>query len=80
MANSRCSSIGCLPMPAFLDQIEIWFSLLQRKLLQPKHFTSLNELEQAIQDFIRYYNQTAKPLEWSYTVEKLERKLGTNLR
>jgi hypothetical protein len=52
----------------------------QRKLLQPKHFTSLNELEQAIQDFIRYYNQTAKPLEWSYTVEKLERKLGANLR
>ncbi len=65
---------------SWLDQIEIWFSLLQRKLLQPKHFTSLNELEQAIQDFIRYYNQTAKPLEWSYTVEKLERKLGTNLR
>jgi len=65
---------------SWIDQIEIWFSLLQRKLLQPKHFTSLNELEQAIQDFIRYYNQTAKPLEWSYTVEKLERKLGTNLR
>ena len=70
-----------LPVNAsWLDQIEIWFSLLQRKLLQPKHFTSLNELEQAIADFIGYYNQTAKPLEWSYTVEKLERKLGTNLR
>jgi len=65
---------------SWLDQIEIWFSLLQRKLLQPKHFTSLDELEQAIQDFIGYYNQTAKPLAWSYTVEKLERKLGTNLR
>jgi len=37
-------------------------------------------LPQAIADFIGYYNQTAKPLEWSYTVEKLERKLGTNLR
>jgi DDE superfamily endonuclease/Homeodomain-like domain len=70
-----------LPVNAsWLDQIEIWFSLLQRKLLQPKHFTSLNELEQAIADFISYYNQTAKPLQWSYTVEKLERKLGTNLR
>ncbi len=64
---------------SWLDQIEIWFSLLQRKLLQPKHFTSLNELEQAIQDFIGYYNQTAKPLKWSYTVEKLEHKLAPRL-
>jgi hypothetical protein len=70
-----------LPVNAsWLDQIEIWFSLLQRKLLQPKHFTSLNELEQAIADFIGHYNQTAKPLEWSYTVEKLERKLAPSLR
>ena len=70
-----------LPVNAsWLDQIEIWFSLLQRKLLQPNHFTNLNELEQAIQDFILHYNQNAKPLKWSYTVEQLERKLGTNSR
>lgn len=67
-------------MPAFLDQIEIWFSMLQRKLLQPNHFISLDELERAIADSIRYYNQTAKSLEWSYTVEKLERKLAPRLR
>jgi transposase len=67
------------PNASWLDQIEIWFSLLQRKLLQPKHFTSLNELEQAIQDFIIYYNQTAKPLKWSYTVEQLEHKLAPRL-
>jgi transposase len=64
---------------SWLDQIEIWFSLLQRKLLQPNHFLSLDELEQAILDFITRYNQTAKPLKWSYTVEQLERKLGTHL-
>jgi transposase len=63
------------PNASWLDQIEIWFSLLQRKLLQPNHFCSLDALEQAILDFITHYNQTAKPLEWSYTVEKLERKL-----
>ncbi len=67
-------------MPAFLDQIEIWFSLLQRKLLQPNHFCSLDELEQAILDFIAHSNRAAEPLKWSYTVEKLERKFGTNLR
>jgi hypothetical protein len=64
---------------SWLDQIEIWFSLLQRKLLQPNHFTSLDELQQAILDFIAHYNQTAKPLKWSYTVEQLERKLATRL-
>ena len=64
---------------SWLDQLEIWFSLLQRKLLQPNHFCSLDELEQAIQNFITHYNQTAKPLKWSYTVEQLEHKLATRL-
>jgi transposase len=63
---------------SWLDQIEIWFSILQRKLLQLNHFTSLETLRQAIMDFIAYYNQTAKPIKWSYTVQKLEQKLGVN--
>jgi hypothetical protein len=64
---------------SWLDQIEIWFSILQRKLLQPNHFVSVAALEQAIAEFIARYNQTAKPIKWTYTVEKLERKLGTYL-
>jgi DDE superfamily endonuclease len=69
-----------LPVNAsWLDQIEVWFSLLQRKLLQPNHFRSHDELEQAIADFIARYNQTAKPLKWSYTVEQLEHKLAARL-
>lgn len=69
-----------LPVNAsWLDQIEIWFSVLQRKLLQPNHFSTIAALEQAIADFIAYYNQTAKPVQWSYTVEKLEHKLGSLL-
>jgi transposase len=69
-----------LPINAsWLDQIEIWFSLLQRKLLQPNHFSCRQELERAILDFMTHYNQTVKPLEWSYTVEHLERKLATRL-
>jgi hypothetical protein len=66
-------------MPAFLDQIEIWFSIFQRKLLQPNHFAHTQDLEQAIADFLAYYNQDAKPIKWTYTVEKLEHKLGRNL-
>ena len=61
-----------------MDQIEIWFSILQRKLLQPNHFESLQTLEIAILAFIARYTETAKPIQWIYTFEKLERKLGIN--
>ena len=30
-------------------------------------------------EFLTYYNQTAKPINWTYTVEKLEQKIGTDL-
>jgi hypothetical protein len=63
---------------SWLDQLEIWFSVLQRKLLQPNHFISTTDLEQALLAFIAYGNRAAKPIQWSYTVEQLERKLGMN--
>lgn len=61
---------------SWLDQIEIWFSILQRKLLKPNHFGRVEELAQAIAAFIAHYNETARPIQWTYTVEKLEAKLG----
>ena len=68
-----------LPVNAsWLDQIEIWFSILQRKLLQPNHFERLGSLKLDIMDFIAYYNEAAKPIQWSYTIDKLEEKLGAN--
>ena len=60
---------------SWLDQIEIWFSIVQRKLLEPNHFVSTEALEQAIAEYMAYYNQSAKPINWTYTVEKLEQKL-----
>jgi hypothetical protein len=63
---------------SWLDQIEIWFSILQRKLLTPNHFENLAALQTAIELFIAFYNRSAKPINWSYTVEKLEQKLGIN--
>ena len=60
---------------SWLDQIEIRLSILQRKRLQPNHFESLQALEHAITDFIAYYNQEAKAIQWTYTIEKLEEKL-----
>lgn len=67
------------PNASWLDQIEIWFSILQCKHLQPNHFLSTNALETSLNDFIAYYNQAAKPINWTYTVEKLEQKIGTHL-
>jgi DDE superfamily endonuclease len=64
---------------SWLDQLEIWFSVLQRKHLQPNHFLSTQDLERSLTEFIAYYNQTAKPIEWTYTVDKLEHKLGMHL-
>jgi hypothetical protein len=63
---------------SWLDQIEIWFSVLQRKLLQPNDFDTVTQLTDAILEFIRCENLSAKPIRWTYTVEKLERKLGIN--
>jgi transposase len=63
---------------SWLDQIEIWFSILQRKLLTPNHFDTLQALQTAIELFIAFHNRSAKPINWSYTVEKLEHKLGIN--
>jgi transposase len=67
------------PNASWLDQIEIWFSVLQRKHLQPNHFPSTNALETSLREYIAYYNQTAKPIKWTYTIEKLEQKVGAHL-
>jgi hypothetical protein len=67
------------PNASWLDQIEIWFSILQRKCLQPNHFVSAAALETALDEYIAYYNQEAKPINWTYTTEKLEHKLSQKL-
>jgi len=79
MGSHLTIQVYWLPRNAsWLDQIEIWFSILQRKLLQPNDFDSLETLEQTILAFIQYHNEVAKPIHWSYTIEKLEQKLCAN--
>jgi len=52
---------------SWLNQIEIWFSILARKLLKRGNFTSLDELKAKVLAFIEYYNRTmAKPFKWTY--------------
>lgn len=52
---------------SWLNQIEIWFSILVRRLLKQASFKSTDELKQRILAFINYFNQTmAKPFQWKY--------------
>jgi transposase len=52
---------------SWLNQIEIWLSILVRKLLKRGNFTSLDDVEQKVLAFIDYYNRTmAKPFKWTY--------------
>ena len=53
---------------SWLNQIECWFSILSRKILKNATFTSVDDLNHEIIDFIPYYNDTmAKPFKWTYT-------------
>lgn len=54
------------------NQIEIWFSILVRKLLRRTSFTSRHDLKARIEAFIAYFNETmAKPFKWTMTGKPL---------
>jgi transposase len=49
---------------SWLNQVEIWFSILARSTLNGASFTSVRQLRQAIDAFIEAYNPTATPFHW----------------
>jgi hypothetical protein len=54
---------------SWLNQVEIWFSILVRKLLRRASFTSVAALKARVLEFIDYFNRTmAKPIRWLYSV------------
>jgi len=58
---------------SWLNQIEIWFSILMRRLLKRASFTSPQDLKQRILDFIDYFNRAlSKPFNWTYTGRPLK--------
>jgi transposase len=57
---------------SWLNQIEIWFSILVGRLLKRASFNSIEELQQALINFIEYFNATmAKPFKWTYAGKPL---------
>lgn len=58
---------------SWLNQIEIWFGILVRKLLRRGNFVSKDHLKTRILEFIDYFNRTmAKPFKWTYQGKALQ--------
>ena len=61
-----------LPVHAsWLNQVEIYHSIIQRKLLDPNDFESTPEIARALNDFERHYNEIAQPFAWDFTRQHL---------
>jgi hypothetical protein len=61
---------------SWLNQIEIYFSIVQRKVLTPNDFPSLAAVEQRLFDFERHFEAMAQPFEWKFTRHDLARLLN----
>lgn len=64
---------------SWLNQVEIYFSVIQRKVLTPNDFADLAEVEQRLLEFERRYEEKATPFEWKFTrhdLAKLMERLG----
>jgi transposase len=59
---------------SWLNQVEMWFGILTRRLLKRGQFTSTAELKRRILAFIEFFNNTlAKPFRWTYIGKPLLR-------
>ncbi len=61
---------------SWMNQIEIYFSIVQRKLLTPNDFQSLLDLEHRLLAFQTHYEQTAQPFQWKFDRTDLHRLLA----
>jgi hypothetical protein len=64
---------------SWLNQIELYFALLQRKVLTPNDCTSLTELVHRIVAFGERYSAVGKPFAWTFTRPDLEIRLADPL-
>ena len=65
---------------SWLNQVEIWFSILAQRLLKRASFTSLDNLQTRVLDFIRYFNHVlAKPFRWNYNGRPSRREISMQI-
>ena len=66
-----------LPVHAsWLNQIELYFSIVQRKALTPNDFPNLHALTDRLPAFAEHYRQIARPFEWTFTRHDLQNVLA----
>jgi transposase len=56
---------------SWLNQVEVYFSIIQRKVLSPNDFTDLAVVQKRLTDFEHRYNDTAQPFKWKFTTSDL---------
>ena len=64
---------------SWLNQVEIYFSIVQRKVLNPNDFANLERLAERLLDFQHYWEATARLFQWKFTrqdLTQLMNKLG----
>jgi transposase len=61
---------------SWLNQIEIYFSIIQRKVLSPNDFTDIGAVSDRLSAFENRYNQTAQPFNWKFTTTDLTELLA----
>lgn len=75
--HHRNVMVHYLPVHAsWLNQIEIYFSIVQRKVLTPNDFSDLKQLEERLMAFQALYNRRAHPFAWNFTRQDLEERLS----
>jgi DDE superfamily endonuclease len=68
---------------SWLDQAEIYFSVIQRKVLTPSDFTGLDQIRHRLAAFETRYNAIARPFDWKFTstdVSDLLRRIDTHVK
>jgi transposase len=74
-AYPNCIMIHTPVHASWLNQVEIFFSIVQKKVISPNDFASTGQLAATLLAFIDRYNQTARPFNWKYTAADLARLL-----
>lgn len=57
---------------SWLNQVEMWFSILVRRVIKRGNFLSVDDLRAKILAFVEYFNRSAKPFRWTYTGRPLQ--------
>ena len=73
--NHRIRFVYLPKHSSWLNQIEIVFGIIHRKLLRGGNFTSVADLESQLREFLDYYNTTmAHPFAWTYTGKPVQKQ------